>query len=377
MNRRRAYWICQIGGWTLYVVARLLVAAFLRDITLEYLTAVVAIGVAGLLYTHLYRAVIKRWGWTELSLRRLVPHVLGAALVLSVLTHFTGDVVGRHVLRLGFYEEIESEVGVLLRSVANGWVLFLLWSVIYFGVHAVWSHRQAEVDKWKLEAQAKTARLEALKLQLNPHFFFNSLNSLRALIADEPAKAQRMVTRLARLLRTTLQVGDVKTVPLEDELTTVQTYLELEKVRFEERLQYEIDVPPDVRTRPVPFLLLQTLVENAIKHGVAKRQAGGTITVGAELTDDALRLRVTNPGTLERENGGIGLSNARERLRLLFGGEASLSLETVGPGVVQATAVLPTGANHGQPEDPAHDGDAAAARALGVRLPGEWSQSFT
>jgi LytS/YehU family sensor histidine kinase len=224
-----------------------------------------------------------------------------------------------------------------------------LWLAIYFGVHAAWNYRQAEVDKWKLEAQAETARLKALKLQLNPHFFFNSLNSLRALIAEDPDRAQRMVTRLARLLRTTLQVDDVKTVPLEEELSTVQTYLELEMVRFEERLQYEIDASEAARERPVPFLLGQTLVENAIKHGVAKQRDGGTITIKADVVADALRLRITNPGTLEAETGGVGLANARERLQLLFGDEASLRVENATADTVEATAILPHRAEEERP----------------------------
>jgi LytS/YehU family sensor histidine kinase len=130
-------------------------------------------------------------------------------------------------------------------------------------------------------------------------------------------------------------------VPLEEELSTVRTYLELETVRFEERLQYEIDASEEALDRPVPFLLVQTLVENGIKHGVARRQSGGTITVGAEVQDDTLCLRVTNPGTLESEEGGVGLQNARERLQLLFGDEASLTLENADAETVVATAVLP------------------------------------
>jgi LytS/YehU family sensor histidine kinase len=220
-------------------------------------------------------------------------------------------------------------------------ILLGLWLVIYFGVHAAWNYRQAEVDKWKLEAQAETARLKALKLQLNPHFFFNSLNSVRALIAEDPDRAQRMVTRLARLLRSTLQVDDVKTVPLEEELSTVRTYLELETVRFEDRLQYEINASDAALQRPVPFLLVQTLVENGIKHGVAERQGGGTITIEASVRNDALRLQVINPGTLDSETGGVGLKNARERLQLLFGDDASLILENADAGTVVATAVLP------------------------------------
>lgn len=231
---------------------------------------------------------------------------------------------------------------MMLASIANGWFLIMVWSLIYFGVHAVWNYRQAEVEKWKLEAQAEAARLQALKLQLNPHFFFNSLNSLRALITEDPSRAQQMVTRLARLLRTTMQMDDVKTVSLEEELSTVRTYLALERVHFENRLQFHIDAAEEALKRQVPFLLVQALVENGIKHGIATRPGGGTITVRADLQDEALRVRVTNPGTVDSEEGGIGLENARERLRLLFGNDASVTLANDGPSTVVASAVLPS-----------------------------------
>lgn len=342
MNRTRAYWMCQIGGWTAFVISRVALSMFFRDLTWSHAAFYVLTGAVGLLYTHLYRYVIQRRGWTRLSLWQLAPRVVGAAVLIATLLHFTIDPIGRYVLALDFYQEIESEIGVFLAAVVNGSILFLLWSLIYFGVHIFWSHRQAEVDKWKLEAQAETARLKALKLQLNPHFFFNSLNSVRALIAEDPERAQRMVTRLARLLRSTLQVDDVKTVPLEEELSTVRTYLELETVRFEDRLQYCIEADENALDCPVPFLLVQTLVENGIKHGIAQCQGGGTITIRAEVRDDALRIRVTNPGTLRTEEGGTGLANARERLELLFGTEASLELENADADTVRATALLPT-----------------------------------
>jgi len=341
MKRRHAYWACQIGGWSLLVLFRILLHSFFRDVTWENVAFNVVLGTTGLLLTHLYRLAAKRRGWTHLSLKQLIPRVVLAALVLATLTHGTCDLVGRHVLELSFYDDVESEMGLFLASVVNAWILFMLWSVIYFGVHAVWNHRQAEVDKWKLEAQAETARLKALKLQLNPHFFFNSLNSVRALIAEDPDRAQRMVTRLARLLRNTLQVDDVKTVPLEEELSTVRTYLELESVRFEDRLRYEIDASDEALNRPVPFLLVQTLAENGIKHGIARCQGGGVITIDARVEDGDLCIRVTNPGTLETEEGGTGLANARERLRLLFGEKASLTVKNADPETVEATVVLP------------------------------------
>ncbi len=341
MKRRHAYWVCQIGGWSLYVVMRLLLSSFFRELTWGHVASNVALGLSGFLFTHLYRLVAKRRGWTHLSLKKLIPRVVLVALGLALLAHATTDIVGRHVLELDFYDEIDSETGLLLASVLNGWILFMLWSVIYFGVHAVWNYRQVEVDKWKLEAQAETARLKALKLQLNPHFFFNSLNSVRALIAEDPDRAQRMVTRLARLLRNTLQVDDVKTVPLDEELSTVRTYLELETVRFEDRLRYRIDASEEAQGRSVPFMLVQTLVENGIKHGIARRQEGGEVVVDARVEDSHLCIRVTNPGTIHSEEGGTGLANARERLQLLFGEQASLTVENADADTVEACVVLP------------------------------------
>jgi LytS/YehU family sensor histidine kinase len=157
-----------------------------------------------------------------------------------------------------------------------------------------------------------------------------------------------MVGRLARLLRRTLQASDKKTVPLRDELSTTRTYLELEKVRFEDRLDWDIDVQEAALQRQVPYMLVQTLVENAVKHGIGQRRAGGTIRVEASVEEEEsqLRLQVANPGELGEAAGaergsGTGLENARERLRLLFGEEAALTLEQSGPETVTAIAQIP------------------------------------
>jgi signal transduction histidine kinase len=351
MNRTHAYWICQIGGWSLVCGISLLLVNWKAQEGWEILLnqgLSVALGVG---LTHAFRAYVHRAGWLDLPLKWLAPRVVGAAMVLSVGYNVLGDLPAYFDLVdvVGMDEEKYWTVYRFTLQLFGNSILMGLWLAIYFGVHAAWNYRQAEVDKWKLEAQAETARLKALKLQLNPHFFFNSLNSVRALIAEDPERAQRMVTRLARLLRTTLQVDDVKTVPLDEELSTVCTYLELEMVRFEDRLQYEIDASDAARERPVPFLLGQTLVENAIKHGIAEQQGGGTVTVEADVVNDALRLRISNPGTLKAETGGVGLTNARERLQLLFGDEASLTVENADADTVVATAVLPPRAGKERP----------------------------
>ena len=360
MAKQRAYWTCQIVGWTvLYGISMAISAVsdgFSFNLVLNHALAVcIGIGVS-----HSFRTYAGHASWTDLPLRQLAPRVLGATLILGAAYTGLGDllILLDVIEPVGMDEDAFWTPQRLLISAFGSAMVMFMWLVTYFGVHFVWNYRQAEVDKWKLEAQAETARLKALKLQLNPHFFFNSLNSVRALIAEDPDRAQRMVTRLARLLRTTLQVDDVKTVPLEEELSTVRTYLELERVRFEDRLDYEIDAAEEALGHPVPFLLVQTLVENGIKHGIAQERRGGMIEIQADVDEEALRLQVTNPGHLESEDGGIGLSNARERLRLLFGDEASLAVENATSDRVVATTVLPL-----RPEEQREQGHRSALSA--------------
>lgn len=341
-NWKYGYWICQIGGWSLLIAASAFINGLNHGFTSQLFLNQGVAAVLGISLTHLFRTYVHRAGWKELSPWKLTPRVLASAVLLASLFQF----VLCSLIYVGVLDVVAGgneylQFSRIAAAVFGMTTVFLLWSVIYFGLHYFRHYRQAEVDKWKLEARAETARLKALKLQLNPHFFFNSLNSVRALIAEDPERAQRMVTRLARLLRTTLQVDDVKTVPLEEELSTVRTYLELEKVRFEERLQFEIDAAEEALQCPVPLLLLQTLVENGIKHGIATRQEGGTITIDADVRDGALHLRITNPGTVTSEEGGVGLENARERLRLLFGEAASLTIQNGTPDTVVARVVLP------------------------------------
>jgi LytS/YehU family sensor histidine kinase len=183
---------------------------------------------------------------------------------------------------------------------------------------------------------------------VNPHFIFNSLNSLRALIDEDPARARQSVTQLANLLRYSLQSGQQETVPFEDELRVVNDYLSLEQVRHEERLRVRLDIAPETLLLPVPPMLLQTLVENAVKYGISTRPEGGEIAIIARCEGGALRLTVTNPGevataatTARATSTGLGLHNAAERLRLLFGERATLQLWAETPSLVVAEAVLP------------------------------------
>jgi LytS/YehU family sensor histidine kinase len=188
---------------------------------------------------------------------------------------------------------------------------------------------------------------------VNPHFLFNSLNSLRALIDEDAPRAREAVTRLANMLRYSLQSGQLETVPLEDELRIVADYLALEQIRHEDRLRVRWEIADEVSAGAVavPPMLLQTLVENGVKYGVGTRREGGELRISARFEGATLRLQVTNPGDLGEpvsaaaaragSSTGVGLRNASERLKLLFGDRASLTLRSEPAGCVTADVVLP------------------------------------
>ena len=184
-----------------------------------------------------------------------------------------------------------------------------------------------------------------MKSQLNPHFLFNSLNSLRALVLEDPPRAQDAVTQLAAILRYHLQSGERSLVPLAEELATVEQYLALELIRFEDRLTIERAIDPEALPCLVPPLSLQSLVENAVKYGVSRDTGAAVIRVAARVHEERLDISVRNTGALRAESAsastGLGLTNLRTRLRLLFADRASCELSEPETGWVEARMILP------------------------------------
>ena len=187
-----------------------------------------------------------------------------------------------------------------------------------------------------------------LRAQVNPHFLFNCLNSVRALIAENPDRAASMVTSLSDLLRYSLQSDRTHTVSLAEELAIVDEYVSLERVRFEDRLRFERTLDPGALEARVPQMLVQTLVENAVKHGVAALPQGGVVRVRAAVDGRSMTISVSNSGTMRHQydEGGHGLRNTMARLRLLYDHHASFSLTDVS-GETVATVTLPL--------EPAHE----------------------
>ncbi len=340
----RLYVVCQVGGWSFFLVTQLLFARLFSTPTDRGapLSSIVQMLAMGLLLTHYARHWITKWGWKNLGWRPLVPRILGMAAALAVLWCAFGYGVHYGLLRNPWPEKYRPAALVVL-SLLNSSVLMSGWLCLYFFYHLFDRYNRLEIEKLRLVASVKEAELRALKSQINPHFIFNSLNSLRGLIDEDPDRARQAVTQLANLLRYSLQSGHLETVPFEDELRTVNDYLALEQVRHEARLRVRLDVAPGVLGCTVPPMLLQTLVENAVKYGIAPAREGGEVTITARCDRGALRIQVTNPGTLAANGGstGLGLRNAAERLRLLFGAHATLQLREDPPGRVVAEVSVP------------------------------------
>lgn len=353
--KERLYVLCQTAAWGGFIVLQLLFyrlagnveGAVSRRGPVVDQAIVVMIMLMGLLLTHYARFFVHRWGWKEIGWAPLIPRVIGMSALLGLIWTALGYAYIYLVLGYPWDSKLSAAV-VFTISVINGTCLFIGWYSIYFIYHAFERMQRMQVEQLRLAATAKDAELRALKSQVNPHFLFNSLNSLRALIGEDPPRAREAVTRMANMLRYSLQSGQQETVAFEDELRIVEDYLALEQIRHENRLSVRWAIADDARARalPVPPMLLQTLVENAVKYGIGPRREGGEITIAAACTGAALHIRVTNPGELSAANGaavstGVGLRNASERLKLLFGDRASLTLRPEPAGCVTAEVYIP------------------------------------
>lgn len=221
-------------------------------------------------------------------------------------------------------------------------ILIALWLSLYVAWHYLERNRIDELNRLSLEKTVKELELKTIKSHINPHFIFNSLNSIRALVDENPKRARTAITELSNILRSSLQVEKMETVPLKKELDIVRDYLALEQMRFEERLKVEMVIDEDTLEQPLPPMMLQTLVENAIKHGISKRINGGTIKIISRFTNKDFELIVQNTGNLEaKTKDGFGFTSTRDRLKFLCNGNAYFKVSEIDSSKVESKIVMP------------------------------------
>src|SRR5215472_7074485 len=336
----KAYYVSQVCGWGIYGVLQYLLSRTRGLPTVVLVMVSCGVGMVG---THLLRAYASRRGWWTIP-QLIFPFAIAALLIPLVMS------AARAATSV-----------LLLRSQpapAPPWVAFAhyfqavlvvsLWCAAFLSANEVQRRRVAEMEALRLALVAQVAQFRALRSQLNPHFLFNCMNSPRELIDEDSDRAKQVVSRLSDLLRYALRADRVETVSLKEELRAVEYYLSLEKVRFEERLRVNFDIDPTTLEAKLPPMLLQTLAENGVKHGIAQLPAGGNLSIVAHVLDGSLRISVTNSGTLSRAtdgSSGVGLENARERLRLIYGDSASLKVTPLGDANVCAAVVIPVSSN--------------------------------
>ncbi len=323
-EKSRTFWILQAGGWTAYALLRLLSGEAFGNQLGSMMPTIVA-ATSGfcltLVMASIFRRLMVRGGWALWG--TTVMTVATAASLFALLDMWA-------------YARFVNTAVAPQAADFLGWALYdvyvlMSWTGLYFGINYYMAVQSQRRRLLALTAQAQAAQLKMLRYQLNPHFLFNTLNSISTLVLlKDTGRANAMLTSLSAFLRYTLANDAATTVPLVKEIETLKLYLDIERLRFEDRLRVHFDIDPQAAVVEVPALLLQPLVENAIKYGVAPREEGADITVRATVDNGRMQLEVadTGPGLegTTTKPGSIGLPNTRERLAQVYGPDHSIKI---------------------------------------------------
>ncbi len=350
LSQQRLFWVLHLGGWFAwgivgkYAYTR---AMLEEDTAPGYFLYVMAITVIAIVLSlglrYVYRWLIKRAIWAQ-----VVGLLLGTALAgfgwLQARTFIYSNWFEKQedmaawLEKMGDSAELYQKVSYM-ETWLSAWTVLLAWSVLYFMIKYYQLFQEVQKSALKSAAMAHEAQLKMLRYQLNPHFLFNTLNAISTLVLErETEAANHMVTRLSSFLRHSLDNDPMQKVTLEQELAALKLYLDIEKVRFEDRLTLELDIQDQAAEALIPSLLLQPLVENAIKYGIARSEEGGRLRIAArvfagdlllELSDDGPGVQLVD-GQIPSANG-VGLRNTRERLAELYGSRHSFRLSETEP----------------------------------------------
>lgn len=401
-NKR--YWLFQLTGWGVWglilVYFNLIVFGDRfkeQGGQKQYLISLSILLISGILVTHLLRFIIKKTSWFKFSFNRIVFLFIISVGTTGTVLYYTSDYIESHSgfsydqyianqrlekakkmeLQFGlnsnayykennFIKDSSIKKGVSEIKKTTGWyrnkkgewvhedkiflvgiyyniLLIAIWMLIYIVYHFLEKNRNNEIDRLKLETTVKELELKTIKSHINPHFIFNSLNSIRALVDENPKRARRAITELSNILRSSMQAEKSETVTLERELDIVKDYLALEQMRFEERLKIEFEIDEDTLQQPVPPMMLQTLVENAIKHGISRQIKGGVVRIVAKFTDNDLELLVQNTGQISTiiNEDGFGIKSTQDRLNLMYQGKAVFDIRNMGTTMVESKVSIP------------------------------------
>src|SRR5215203_409468 len=342
------YWVSQIFGWALFALINIFFASLFGQLTNYMLIRLLFYLEVGLFFSHLMRETIHRTSILMKSLQNQVINFVILTLVFAMLMALV-QVPFEIICDLRTINVSERAAFHLLffKNFSTSSLLLFIWNSIYFMYHYVMKSRKQQMDTLQLEALVKELELKTIKAHINPHFIFNSLNSIRALIDENPPRARAAITELSNILRSSLSTDKGETVSFNDELRIVRDYLALENMRFEDRLKIEYHVEEETLSQQVPPMMLQTLVENAIKHGISKQVKGGMVKITSDMKGNFHELSVQNTGHLNggAKETGFGLSSTQDRLSLLYGNKAKFEIKQIDPSLVEAKVLIPISLN--------------------------------
>ena len=325
VKRSHLYWLLQSFGWSAYTGLILFASINSKGFYLNnsFLINLVFSFFLGILFSHLLKIRVLSMGLLKLN---GIRDFLNTILLLITISLF-------YVISTKIISIIVSWsfVNIVVLSFIINWssylLLFAFWLTLYYVYYLFEQNRRQEIDNLALKVFQSELELQNLRSQLNPHFLFNALNAIRALIEVDPKKSKDAVTLLSNLLRFSLSTSYDRLISLENELQMVDSYLSLEKIRFEERLNIKKEINDGLKSFKIPAFIIQTLVENAIKHGISKLPKGGEISIHVDLDGDYIFIQVANSGTFGSEKDlGIGLSNLKKRLELEYKRNFSFSI---------------------------------------------------
>ena len=340
---RLPFWALQIAGWLGFLLVHFL-SGMAHGKHISYLSVSISSAIGGAIVT-----------WPLHYLYKRIWHLPVGRMALYALPAFVAIVVAMSVIYAMSIENYCPEeckpasfLGYMANSGFTAYVI-LSWSALWFGIRNGRELAAARERALAAQAQANLAQLKMLRYQLNPHFLFNTLNAIAPLVLERANDtAEKMLGALSRFLRFTLDQDPQAKVPLKREMEVLDLYLRIEKMRFEERLVLDIQIDPAAEPALVPSLILQPLIENTIKHAIAKREQGGSIWISTARSGNELFVEIKDdgPGSPCFEVGGpepkgVGLANTRDRLRVLYGERHTLTIRNLHPAGTEVRIRIP------------------------------------
>lgn len=348
-NKRYLFWVLQFAGWGGWAITFYLGMVVWGRPEATYAIYLPVVSTMGMLITLLLRALY-RAVWEREIIWRVIA-ILGGSYLAGATWMASRVITFRSLFPEAMAEAVTKGTGFWshFEGTNSAFMVMVVWSALYFGIKFYLMVQEEKQRSLKALSMAHEAQLKMLHYQLNPHFLFNTLNAISTLILDKDTElANTMVTRLSRFLRYSLDNDPMLKVTVADEVAALKLYLDIEKVRFDERLKLIFEVDPGARDALMPSLLLQPLVENSIKYAISQAINGGSIAVSALVDGGELVLSVADdgPGLDLRQGrlpkgGGVGLANCRERLKEIYGDSQSFRLTTTEPHGLTITIRIP------------------------------------